>query len=77
MFFFFFFQKQLKEQAVSKKSEQDEEQTKPDKKPKALLDRLWNKTQFVIHIISWTRTSDVEMLSSNIEIYFIMHSWLV
>merc|ERR1719464_2229716 len=32
--------KQLKEQAVSKKSEQDEEQTKPDKKPKALLDRL-------------------------------------
>ena len=37
---FFFFQKQLKEQAVSKKSEQDEEQTKPDKKPKALLDRL-------------------------------------
>jgi len=32
--------KQLKEQAVSKKSEQDEEQAKPDKKPKALLDRL-------------------------------------
>ena len=38
--FLFFFQKQLKEQAVSKKSEQDEEQAKPDKKPKALLDRL-------------------------------------
>ena len=40
VFLFSFFQKQLKEQAVSKKSEQDEEQTKPDKKPKALLDRL-------------------------------------
>jgi len=32
--------KQLKEQAISKKSEQDEEPTKPEKKPKALLDRL-------------------------------------
>ena len=40
MGFYSFFQKQLKEQAVSKKSEQDEEQAKPDKKPKALLDRL-------------------------------------
>ena len=36
----FYLQKQLKEQAISKKSEQDEEPTKPEKKPKALLDRL-------------------------------------